>query len=106
MGDFKVKGSWVSIECRDHEYVDGDRVRVFVNGDVVANNVYLTSFFKGINIDLKKGFNQIDFVALNQGESGPNTAEFRVFDAKGILVSRNEWNLTTGTKATIIVVNE
>ena len=106
LGDFNVKGSFVSIECRDHEYVDGDRVRVFVNDKVVAQNVLLTSVFRGINIDLEKGFNKIDFLALNQGDSGPNTAEFRVFDSQGILVTRKEWNLTTGVKATIIFVNE
>ncbi len=104
LGDFKTKGSFVSIECRDHEYVDGDKVRVLVNGEVVESVITLASWFKGINVDLKPGFNQIEFVALNQGASGPNTAQFRVFDAAGLLITSQEWNLTKGAKASIIVV--
>jgi hypothetical protein len=34
-----------------------------------------------------KRFNKIDFEALNQGSSGPNTAEFKVYDDKGSLIS-------------------
>ena len=49
---------------------------------------------------------KIDFEALNQGTSGPNTAEFRVYDDKGTLVSASQWNLGTGFKATILLVKE
>ena len=45
-------------------------------------------------------------LALNQGESGPNTAEFQVYDDKGNLVSSKQWNLLTGVKATIVVTKE
>ena len=43
---------------------------------------------------------------LNQGYSGPNTAEFKIYDDKGELISANQWNLATGFKATIIIVKE
>jgi hypothetical protein len=49
---------------------------------------------------------KLDFEALNQGTSGPNTAAFSVFDDSGNLITSNEWNLTTGIKATIVVVKE
>jgi hypothetical protein len=45
-------------------------------------------------------------VALNQGTSGPNTAAFSVFDDSGRLITSNEWNLTTGIKASIVVIKE
>jgi len=106
LGDFKTKGTFLSIECRDHEYVDGDKVRVLVNGVVVESIVSLMGYYIGINVDLVDGFNEIDFLALNQGTSGPNTAQFRVIDADGSIVTSQEWNLTTGVKATIIVVKE
>ena len=61
---------------------------------------------KGFEIVLEKGFNKIDFEALNQGSSGPNTAEFKVYDDKGSLISASQWNLGTGFKATIILVKE
>ena len=63
----------------------------------------LTSGFGGFNIDLEVGINKIDFQALNQGSSGPNTAEFQILDENGNTVAGNQWNLATGVKATIIL---
>ena len=57
-------------------------------------------------MDLSEGKNTVDIIALNQGESGPNTAEFVVYDDKGKVISSKEWNLLTGVKATIIFNNE
>ncbi|WP_308992806.1 hypothetical protein QLS71_015915 [Mariniflexile litorale] len=106
LGDFKSNAKFVNISYRDHGYVDGDLIQVLVNDDVVQARVFLNGGFSGFKLDLQKGFNKIDFLALNQGQSGPNTAEFRVIDDMGNLVSANQWNLATGVKATIIVVKE
>ena len=70
----------------------------------MVQNLTLDSSFRGINLDLEEGFNKIDFMALNQGSSGPNTAELRVFDDKDQMISSNQWNLATGGTATFIVV--
>ena len=106
LGDIKSNSSYVKISYRDFGEVDGDQIRVLVNDKEVQSNVYLEGNFKGFELGLEKGFNKIDFEALNQGYSGPNTAEFRVYDDKGMLVSSNQWNLATGFKATIIIVKE
>lgn len=106
MGDIKYNGKFVGIVCRDHEYVDGDQVRILLNGEVVEPKIFLTSAFKGLNVDLKKGFNRIEFEALNEGSSGPNTAQINVYDDKGKLLYANQWNLSAGSKATFIVVKE
>ncbi|HET7360628.1 MAG TPA: hypothetical protein VFI78_01715 [Salinimicrobium sp.] len=106
LGSFKTGGTYVEVYFRDHEYVDGDRVRVYVNGEMVANNVSLGSGFYPILVTLKKGFNTIEFEALNMGTSGPNTAALVVYDDKGNEITKNEWNLTTGMKASLIVVKE
>ena len=66
----------------------------------------LVEYFLWIDIDCSNGFNKLDFEALNQGTSGPNTAAFSVYDDSGNLITSNEWNLTTGIKATIVVVRE
>jgi hypothetical protein len=92
--------------CRDFEYVDGDRVRILVNDSIVIYNLYLDNSFTGFKLPLNKGFNKIDFTALNQGESGPNTAELRVFDDNQKLISSNQWNLSTGATATFIIVKQ
>ncbi len=77
-----------------------------VNDQVVIQNLTLNSSFIGINLKLQKGFNKIDFVALNQGDSGPNTAELHIYDDNDILISSNQWNLTTGAKATLIIFKQ
>tara|TARA_B100000767_G_scaffold275735_1_gene314824 strand:+ start:1333 stop:1998 length:666 start_codon:yes stop_codon:yes gene_type:complete len=106
LGDFKSNAPYVQVIFRDHEAADGDRVKILFNDRVVEANVLLQERFKRLKVDLISGFNKIDFVALNQGESGPNTAEIRVYDNKGMLLMANQWNLATGTKATLIVAKE
>ena len=106
LGNFAITGNKANIRCRDHEYPDGDRVRVFVNGTVFIIDLLLTGNFKSFDVPLEPGINKIEFVALNQGESGPNTAEFQVFDDNGVLVSSKKWNLLTGVTATILLIKE
>ena len=106
LGQFDTKSVFVNVLYRDHEYPDGDRIRVYLNDDVIRPSVLLTSGYGGFKLDLKEGINKIDFQALNQGESGPNTAEFQVYDDNENLVSSNRWNLSTGSIATVIIVKE
>ena len=106
LGTFNSDGESASVMYRDAQYVDGDLIRVYLNGVVIQSQVYLDSNFKGFEVKLKKGFNKIDFEALNQGDSGPNTAEFKVYDDQKKLISASEWNLATGFKASIIIVKD
>ncbi len=106
LGTFGITGSFLSIECRDHEYVDGDRVQIYVNGVLAEENMTLVGWYKGVSADLVKGKNVIEFVALNQGTSGPNTAQFRVLNDKGEIVTTQEWNLLTGVKASLVIFKE
>jgi hypothetical protein len=106
LGDFKTKSLFVKILCRDNQFVDGDRVRIYINDMIIQENVLLEGDYKAFEFTLKNGFNKIDIEAINQGSSGPNTAEFQVFDDKGASISANQWNLSTGFKATIVLVKE
>ncbi|GAB4509525.1 MULTISPECIES: hypothetical protein [Flavobacteriaceae] len=106
LGDFTTKAKFVGIVARDHEYVDGDRIKIYVNGEVVEYNLLLDGSFKGLNLDLVEGFNRVEFEALNQGSSGPNTAQVVVTDDKGVVIHNNRWNLSTGSKASLIIVKE
>ena len=106
LGDFKSNTKRVRVVFRDHQHPDGDRVQIRLNDQVFYPNILLLESYKKLDIDLNVGFNKIDFVALNQGESGPNTAEVRVYDEQGRLMMANRWNLATGTKATFIVVKD
>ncbi len=104
LGTLSTTSERLKIVCRDHSYVDGDRVRVYLNEEIYKNNIMLVGSYFTIEIELKDGFNRIDIEALNQGSSGPNTAEFKVFDQKGYLVADKEWNMGTGHIATLVVL--
>ena len=106
LGQFKTTAKIVNIIYRDHQYPDGDMIRVYVNEEIAVNRVTLTNQVNGLNLVLEDGINKIDFYALNQGTSGPNTAEFRILDENGVVISSNQWNLATGVKATIILLKE
>lgn len=106
LGDFRSGSKFVRFLYRDHQYVDGDRVSVSVNDTIIHPNIHLAGEFQGFYIDLKKGFNKIDITALNQGTSGPNTAQFVMYDDNRQVISSNVWNLATGVKATVIIVKD
>jgi hypothetical protein len=103
LGEFRTGSKIVKIACRDHEYPDGDLVRIWLNGQIAINRILLEADFREVYLDLENGINKVEIEALNQGESGPNTAQFIVTDDSGKVVTNNSWNLTTGVKAKLII---
>jgi len=102
LGGFSSTSESVIIACRDFQFPDGDIITIYLNEVPIVQNIVLTRAFKQFKLPLKKGLNVISFKAQNQGSSGPNTAAFIVFDGEKVL-SKNEWNLATGAKATITI---
>ena len=96
----------MNIMFRDHMAFDGDRVNVLLNGKIIAENVLLRPGFTSLDIPMEIGFNKIEFIALNQGQSGPNTAQLRIFDDNGDMQANKVWNLLTGVKASVVIVKE
>ncbi|NQX86939.1 MAG: hypothetical protein HRT67_13750 [Flavobacteriaceae bacterium] len=106
LGDLKTSSPIVVIMCRDHEYVDGDRVKLMLNKSIIHPNIHLNGDFYAIDVDLKDGFNTISFTALNEGSSSPNTAQLKIFDKDGKLLASKNWNITTGHKASLMILKE
>jgi len=106
LGSFRSDSKYVRIICRDHQYPDGDRVTIYINGIPAIYNIVLEQNYQEFKIPLVKGVNRIGIKALNQGTSGPNPAAFKVYDDAGSLISANEWNLATGAVATLLIVKE
>lgn len=106
LGRYETDSRTIRIICRDHSFVDGDRVKLYVNEQVIRRSITLEGGYFSIDITLKDGFNRIDIEALNQGSSGPNTAEFKVYDEQGQLLASREWNILTGYIATMVVMKK
>lgn len=103
LGDINTSSKYVRIKCRDHEYVDGDRIKLFLNKAVVHPNITLAGSYYIIDIELNEGLNTIEFEALNEGLSSPNTAELKVYDEHDVLISSNRWLITTGYRARLMI---
>ena len=86
LGSYRTKSLIAKLSYRDYGEVDGDKIRVLLNDKTLATEVYLNNDFQGFEIKLVDGINKIDFEALNQGQLGPNTAEFRIYDDAGVLI--------------------
>ncbi|RTY91849.1 hypothetical protein [Flavobacterium sp. GT3R68] len=106
LGDYKTKSAFIKVFCRDYGLIDGDEVRLYVNDVLVVTRISLDDASQEFDIPLTKGFNKIEFEAINQGLLGPNTAEFQAYDDKEIPICANQWNLATGFRATMIIVKE
>ncbi|MCK0131002.1 hypothetical protein MWU59_05740 [Flavobacteriaceae bacterium F08102] len=104
LGTLYSSSNSVRIEVRDHSLVDGDRIKVFLNEKLLNSNIKLEGLNTIIFINLKQGYNRIDIQALNEGYSGPNTAEIKVYDEGGSLLASKNWNIRTGERATLGVV--
>ncbi|MCK0180443.1 hypothetical protein MWU50_14175 [Flavobacteriaceae bacterium S0862] len=106
LGDLRTTSKTIVIKCRDHEYVDGDRIKLTVNDVVIHPNIRLYGDFYTIDVDLKEGYNTINFIALNEGESSPNTAQLMVLDPDGNTLASNRWLIRTGYKATLVIIKD
>ena len=106
LGSFKTKSLTSKISYRDAAFLDGDKVKIYLNNKVIEPEVVMEGEFKGFEIKLEKGVNRIDIEALNEGFASPNTAQFEVYDDKGVAVMADQWNVGTGYKASIIIIKE
>ena len=79
------------------------RIRLILNGSIIHPNILLSSMFFVVDVDLDEGYNNIDFIALNEGDSSPNTAQLLVLDEFGKELSNKKWAISTGYKAKLVV---
>jgi hypothetical protein len=105
-GDFKTKSKFVYVMYSDYGEQDGDLINISVNDEIINPRILLTNAVKGFKLDLKEGFNKIDFLALSEGYLLPNTAYFKVVDEQQNIITSNYWALSKDVKASIIIVKE
>lgn len=105
-GVIKTKSAYVVLRARDFGAQDGDRIKITLNDKTILSDVLLLNDTQSITITLSEGFNNIQFEALNQGTSGPNTGEFFLYDDEETRLTGGEWNLATGFHGKFVLVRE
>lgn len=106
LGGVKTESTTSTVRYRDAAAIDGDKIKVYVNDKLIQPEVVMDREYQGFKIDLEQGINKIDFVALNEGFASPNTAEFQVYNDKGVIIKSSQWNVGTGYKATVLLLKE
>jgi len=96
LGSFYTNSKSIKIEVRDFGLEDGDRIKIYLNGEVIEESIELKNRFYFIVVPLEKSYNTIAIKAQNQGYSGPNTAELEIYDDSGNLIVSRTWNINTG----------
>lgn len=104
--DIKTKSKYIRIICIDYGEQDGDRIKLMFNKAIMNPNITLTNSGYIIDVELKTGLNLIEFIALNEGSSKPNTAQLKIYNEDEILIESGEWYLSAGYKASLIVLRE
>ncbi len=106
LGTLYSASKFVRLEFRDFQLVDGDRIKVYVNGKILSSNIKLDGLYYTLKVDLNNGYNRIDIQALSSGYSGPNTAQIKVYDDQGVVITNQKWNINTGEFATLSIVKK
>jgi len=98
-GQFITESETLKINYRDFGAVDGDKIRVWVAGKVVAEVIVLTGSTDKFYIGLVLGENIVEIEAINEGQLSPNTGEFSLVDGDNKLLISDQLYVATGFKA-------
>lgn len=82
LSDVVVDTCTPKISIHDYCVVDGDRVRVTINGEVFLNDLEIKEKSQEFQLHLKPGKNSVVVTALNEGSQVTNTAALRIDDVK------------------------
>jgi hypothetical protein len=73
-----VESNIVKVQVYDKNRVDGDIISIYLNGEVLIENLEVTKEKKEIILNLNIGSNTLVMYALNAGRIPPNTAAIAV----------------------------
>jgi len=106
LGEIRTKSKVGRILYRDYDRVDGDAIRIYVNGVQTQPQIILDGDFSGFDITFEVGTNMIEFESLSEGYAPPNTAELVVVDENGAVLLQNGWAIANGYKASINIIRD
>ena len=107
LGDIRTKSKFLILKFRDYGNIDGDFIRLIVNDEIVVHRSVLVGDYSQYKVNLpENGFYKIDFMALNMGRLAPNTAQLKIIDDQFTTILNEKWALSTGFKATAVIIKE
>lgn len=74
----------LSLDFWDGAYVDGDRISIYLNDNILVENVLLTASKRTIKLTPPGKSFKLKIVALNTGERGGNSGSFEVKDQNNV----------------------
>lgn len=102
-GTFLTLSKTVTISFRDFGEIDGDIIGIYHNDVLIVPKTTLTQHYQSFQINLEKGSNKIEILAINQGQLGANTAQYKLVNKEGLKIASQYWFLATGAKAIFYV---
>ena len=106
LGEIRTKSKIGRILYRDYDRVDGDVIRIYINGVQTQPQTILDGEFTGFDITFQEGTNMIEFESLSEGYAPPNTAELVVMDENGVVLFQNGWAIANGFKASVNIIRD
>ncbi|MGJ8684340.1 MAG: hypothetical protein ACSHWW_06935 [Nonlabens sp.] len=106
LGELRTGKETLQMTLWDPRLEDGDRVRIWLNDEILITDMTLLNASQGFNIILKDGFNKIEIEALNQGYSAPNTSGIVIRDEDGTVMEQKICMINAGVKSLLIVIKE
>lgn len=106
LGEIRTKSKVGRILYRDYDRIDGDVIRIYVNGIQTQPQIILDEDFTGFDITFQEGTNMIEFESLSEGFAPPNTAELVVLDENGVVLFQNGWAIANGFKASVNIIRD
>jgi hypothetical protein len=106
LGEIRTKSKIGRILYRDYDRIDGDVIRIYINGVQTQPQTILDEEFTGFDITFQEGTNMIEFESLSEGYAPPNTAELVVLDENGVVLFQNGWAIANGFKASVNIIRD
>jgi hypothetical protein len=103
-----VRQASVQIEFWDHGQLDGDRVNIRFNTELVGNNVTLPAPESrwSRTMQLEPGINYVVIEALNTGTIGENSARLLISPCQGTRPEQRDWLLFTNERRHVSIRRE
>jgi hypothetical protein len=99
LGEYIIYTTSIIFKYRDFGAIDGDNIRIWLNGVIVKDYSTLEIDYKVFECVLNEGSNVVQIEALNVGQYFPNTGGFVLLDGNNKVLSNQNWGLAEGYRA-------